>query len=329
MTNLLSPLKIKNLKVKNRIVMPPLATKQSTRMGMVTDKLIEQYKNRPNVGMIIVEHSYVRREGRVNNHQLGIYDESHVAGLGKLAHTIRENGSLAVIQISHGGSASKSHILGRSAFAPSEIKHPGREIDEIPTALVKDDLKELKRSFVKAALRAKKGGFNIVELHGAHGYLLNQFMSPLTNNREDEYGGSLRNRMRFPLEIVRAIRGAVGRKYPIAYRLGCDDFLPGGITVEDAVEAAKMLEDAGVDLLDLSGGLKGYDVGEDEEGFFVYLGEAIKPEVNVPVIVTGGIKSPEYANKIVKAGKTDLVGVGRAMLKDKNWAKKAVEKLKK
>ena len=328
MANLLSPLKIKNLKMKNRIVMPPLATRDATKIGMVTDKLIEQYKNRPNVGMMIVEHSYVRREGRVSNHQLGIYDESHLAGLGNLAHIIRKNGSLAAIQISHGGSASKSHILGRSAFAPSEIKHPGRDIDEIPTPLVKDDLKELKRSFVKAALRAKKAGFNIVELHGAHGYLLNQFMSPLTNKREDEYGGNLKNRMRFPLEVLEAIKGAVGKKYPIAYRLGCDDFLSGGITVEDAVEAAKMLEEAGVDLLDLSGGLKGYDVGVDEEGFFVYLGEAIKPEVEIPVIVTGGIKTPEYANKIVKEGKTDLVGVGRAMLKDKKWAKKAVEKLK-
>lgn len=328
MANLLSPIKIKNLKAKNRIVMPPLATREATRMGMVTDKLTEQYKNRPNVGIIIVEHSYVRREGRVNNHQLGIYDESHIAGLGKLAHTIRENGSLAVIQISHGGSASKSHILGRSAFAPSEVKHPGRDIDEIPTALVKEDLKELKRSFVKAALRAKKAGFNIVELHGAHGYLLNQFMSPLTNKRDDEYGGNLKNRMRFPLEIVRAIRGAVGRKYPIAYRLGCDDFLPGGIKIEDAVEAAKMLEEAGVDLLDLSGGLTGYNVGDDEEGYFVYMGEAIKPEVSVPVIVTGGIETPEFANKIIEDGKTDLVGIGRAMLKDKDWAKKAVEKIR-
>jgi len=328
MANLLSPIKIKNLKAKNRIVMPPLATRDATSIGMVTDKLIEQYTNRPKVGMMIVEHSYVRREGRVSNHQLGIYDESHLAGLGKLAHKIRENGSLAAIQISHGGSASKSNILGRSAFAPSEIKHPGRDLEETPTALVKDDLQELKRSFVKAALRAKKAGFNIVELHGAHGYLLNQFMSPLTNKRDDKYGGNLENRMRFPLEILKAIKGAVGKKYPVAYRLGCDDFLPGGITVEDAVEAAKMLENAGVDLLDLSGGLKGYDVADDKEGFFVYLGEAIKPEVDVPVIVTGGIKTPEYANKIVKEDKTDLVGVGRAMLKDKKWAEKAVEKLK-
>ena len=328
MANLLSPIKIKNVKAKNRIVMPPLATRDATSIGMVTDKLIEQYTNRPKVGMMIVEHSYVRREGRVSNHQLGIYDESHLAGLGKLAHKIRENGSLAAIQISHGGSASKSNILGRSAFAPSEIKHPGRDLEETPTALVKDDLQELKRSFVKAALRAKKAGFNIVELHGAHGYLLNQFMSPLTNKRDDKYGGNLENRMRFPLEILKAIKGAVGKKYPVAYRLGCDDFLPGGITVEDAVEAAKMLENAGVDLLDLSGGLKGYDVADDKEGFFVYLGEAIKPEVDVPVIVTGGIKTPEYANKIVKEDKTDLVGVGRAMLKDKKWAEKAVEKLK-
>ena len=186
MADLLSPLKIRNTKVKNRIVMPPLASKGASKTGMVTEKVIEQYKNRPDVGMIIVEHSYVRREGRVSEKQLGIYDESHVAGLAKLAHIIRNNGSVAAIQITHGGSASKSHILGRSAFAPSEVKHPGRDIDEIPTALDKLDLKELKRSFVKAALRAQQAGFNMVEIHGAHGYLLNQFMSPLTNKRKDE-----------------------------------------------------------------------------------------------------------------------------------------------
>ena len=153
-------------------------------------------------------------------------------------------------------------------------------------------------------------------------------MSPLTNKRNDEYGGNLENRLRFPLEVIKAVRGAVGSKYPIAYRLGCDDFLEGGVTVDEAIKAAKMIEEAGIDLLDLSGGLKGYTAAGNEEGFFVYLGEAIKPEVQVPIIVTGGIKNPEYANKIVKEGKTDLVGVGRAMLKDKKWAQKAIEKIK-
>ena len=328
MVDLLSPIKIKNLRLKSRIVMPALASRGASKIGMVTPDVLKQYDNRPQVGMMIVEHTYVRREGRVSENQLGIYDESHVSGLAELAYLIKDNGSGAAIQLTHGGSASSSNIIGRSAFAPSEIKHPGRDIDEKPTALTQSDLKELKYSFVKAALRAKKAGFDLIELHGAHGYLFNQFLSPLTNKRDDKYGGNLKNRLRFPLEVIKAVRGAVGRKYPIAYRLGCDDFLEGGITVDDAVQAAKFIEEAGIDMLDLSGGLTGYGDAGDEEGFFVYLGEAIKPEVDIPVLVTGGIKNPEFADKIVREEKTDLVGIGRAMLKDKKWAEKAVDKLK-
>lgn len=329
MDNLLTSLKINRAKLKNRIVIPPLASQAASKFGIVTKNVLDQYRDRPNVGMVIVEHTYIRREGRVSEKQLGIYDESHVSGLGELARVIKGNGSIAAIQLTHGGSASSSHILGRSAFAPSEVKHPGRDIDEIPTKLTVEDLKELKHSFVKAALRAQKAGFNLIELHGAHGYLLNQFLSPLTNKRKDRYGGSLENRLRFPLEVIESIRGAVGSKYPLAYRLGCDDFLAGGINVEDAVEAAKHIEKAGIDLLDLSGGLTGYTGAGNEEGFFVYFGENIRPKVDIPVMVTGGITDPEYADRIVREGKTDLVGVGRAMLKDKKWAQKAVNTLKK
>jgi 2,4-dienoyl-CoA reductase-like NADH-dependent reductase (Old Yellow Enzyme family) len=330
-TNLLSTLKLKEKQVKNRIVLPPLASRGATKEGEVTEKVLKQYAERPGVGIIISEHSYVSAEGRVSQNQLGIYDDKLIPGLKKLVKTIKSNGSLAGIQITHGGSAVASEINGRKALAPSAVPHPGRDIGETPVAFSKKQLAALKDSFVKGALRAQKAGFDFIELHGAHGYLLNQFLSPLTNKREDEYGGSFAARLRFPLEIVKAVREAVGQRYPIFYRLGCDDFLEGGLVVEDGVKAAPQLEDAGVDLLDLSGGLKGYGPAEKksdkEEGHFVYLGEAIKPVVNIPILVTGGIKTSGFADRIVRNNKTDLVGVGRAMLKDKEWAKKALNKI--
>jgi 2,4-dienoyl-CoA reductase-like NADH-dependent reductase (Old Yellow Enzyme family) len=165
----------------------------------------------------------------------------------------------------------------------------------------------------------------MVEIHGAHGYLLNQFLSPLTNRRHDNYGGSRENRIRFLLEVVEEVRKAVGKDYPVFFRLGGDDRMYGGLTIEDAHWVALRLVRASVDVLDLSGGLAGYD-GEGQ-GYFVYLAEAVKPVVDIPIMVTGGIKEPAYANQLLESGTADLIGVGRALLQDYRWMEKAKEKL--
>jgi len=224
------------------------------------------------------------------------------------------------IQITHAGSNTSSEVLGHQPLAPSPVPHP-RKRNEIPRELTRDELQTIREAFAAAARRAKEAGFDMVEIHGAHGFLLNQFFSPLTNRREDEYGGSFENRLRFPREVVAAVRQAVGETFCIFYRFGADDQMPGGITTGDARRAAPLLVEAGVDVLDLSGGMCG--ASSTGTGFFNYLAEAVKPAVDVPVMVTGGLGDPREANRVIEEDIADLVGVGRALLADPEWALKA------
>ncbi len=328
MTNLLSPLTIKDLKLSNRIVMPPMANGLATEKGEMEPDLIEHYLGRPETGLIIVEHSYITPRGKASENQLGIYSDELISGLKKLVDAIHKEGNKVGIQINHAGSTASKDLIGETPVAPSAVKHPGREDPESPRQLTVDEMKEIKQAFVESALIAKQAGFDMVEVHGAHGYLLNQFFSPLTNQRKDEYGGSFENRLKFPLEVVKAVRKALGEDYPLFYRLGCDDFLTGGLTVEDGVKAAPQLKKAGVDVIDLTGGLKGFDPVDDKEEGFLYLSKAVKPATDAKVLVTGGIKKPQEANEIIKNEDADLIGIGRAFLKDKLWAQKAVNELK-
>lgn len=331
MIPLFTPLTIKNLTLKNRIVLPPMALCIATEKGKVTRRLIEHYcRHTRGVGMIIVEHAYVSPEGKAHPKQLGIYDDHLITGLSKLAEAIHQKGVPVGIQISHAGARAMY-----SPCAPSNIRsrylkryNSKEKTDRVICAkrIKEDDIPRLISDFARAARRGKQAGFDFVEIHGAHGYLLNQFYSPLTNIRHDDYGGTLKRRLRFPLEVVQAVRDAVGEEMPIFYRLGADDRLPYGTTVEDSVKAAVMLAEAGIDCLDLSGGIGDY-FEEDEEGFFSYLAKAIKPAVDIPVMVTGGIKTGEKANELVSQGIADLVGVGRTMLKDPDWAYKEYIKL--
>jgi len=176
-------------------------------------------------------------------------------------------------------------------------------------------------------LFAVKAGFDAVEVHGVHGYLLNQFTSPLTNRRSDRYGGSLENRMRLPLEIVAEVRARVGLDYPVLYRLGADDMMEGGLTVEEGQRTAVALVEAGVDVMDVSGGHCGYEIGVTSQGYFLPLAERIKQVIEVPVIGVGGIREPEFADQVIRQGRVDLVAVGRAILHDPEWARKAVATL--
>ncbi|MGM0603166.1 MAG: NADH:flavin oxidoreductase [Bacillota bacterium] len=329
--NLLSSIKVNKLEVPNRIVLPPMETKKATSSGEVTEELLLHYKNREGVGLTIVEHTYIELRGRVKRKQLGIHEDDNIEGLKRLVDVHHKEGRLVGIQLNHGGSKVPKPMLkdlNVKAAAPSAILHPAVEDGEKPKELTREEMELIKDKFVKAALRAKEAGFDLVEIHGAHGYLLNQFTSPLTNKRSDEYGGSLENRLKFPIEVVSSVREALGSSFPLAYRLGCDDLLYGGIVPQTAAVIAVKLEDNGVDLLDLSGGLMGYDKADSGEGFFVYLGEIIKPAVKIPVIVTGGIKDPHYADELIKREKADLVGIGRAMYKNKNWAKDALKIIK-
>jgi 2,4-dienoyl-CoA reductase-like NADH-dependent reductase (Old Yellow Enzyme family) len=200
----------------------------------------------------------------------------------------------------------------------------------MPRKLSLTEIEEIVYDFRDAASRAAAAGFDAVEIHGAHGYLLSQFLSPLTNRRRDEFGGDLENRVRLPCRIIEEIRRELGPGFPVLYRIGVDDRLPGGITIQEGVEAARMIVEKGVSVMDVSGGIGGGGMDELEgPGYFVPYAAAVKSVVGVPVIGVGGIRTAVEADRIIRTGKVDLVAVGRAILKDSKWASKAVEYLSK
>ena len=326
MIGLFSPLTVKNFTLTNRIVLPPMANNMSDDSGAVTDAHIAHYTRRAQagVGMIIIEHAYVSRDGRVNRKQLGIHDETLVPGLRRLAEAVKASGAVVGVQITHGGGKVTQEAAGRPPLAPSAHMPPGGS--EPPEALTIEGLQEIKAAFAAAARRAIEAGFDFVEIHGAHGYLLNQFLSPLTNRRADAYGGDTDGRLRFPLEVVKAVREVVDEDHLVLYRLGATDFMEGGLTAEDGRQAARVLVGFGVDLVDISGGLCGSQTpGWDgtSQGYFVPMAAAIRAEIGVPVVVAGGITDPRAADRFIREGHVDLVAIGRAMLTNPDWTAEA------
>ncbi|MEA2090083.1 MAG: NADH:flavin oxidoreductase [Thermoproteota archaeon] len=322
MVNLLNPLEVKEMSLKNRIVMPPMYTGLATAGGSVTDSLIQHYVQRSKaLGLLIIEHSYVSLAGKLGERQLGIYDDKLIRGLEKLSSGIHATGAPVVIQINHAGRSASMEITGLKPVAPS----PSEKARELRC----EEIEALVEIFAMAAERAVRAGFDGVEIHGAHGFLLNQFFSPLTNRRQDKYGDSLENRMRFPVEVVERVRERVDGRL-LLYRLGADDLNPEGIGIEDSKKFAIKLQEAGVDIIDVSGGLCGSRPAEfeDIQGYFIPQAQQIKRVVDVPVIGVGGITEPEYADRLIREERVDLVAVGRALLKDPDWAIRAVKSLK-
>ena len=322
LVDLLDPLKVKGLMLKNRIVMPPMYTGLATAEGTVTDSLVEHYIRRAKaLGLLIVEHSYVSLEGKLGKRQLGIHNNRLVSGLVRLSSSVHAMGTPVIIQINHSGRAASMEITGMKPVAPSP--------DGNTRELRGEEIKTLVEVFSVAAERAMKAGFDGVEVHGAHGFLLNQFFSPLANRRRDKYGGSFENRIRFPLQVVERVKEKIGGRL-LLYRLGSDDLNPKGITVEDSKRFAIKLQEAGVDMIDVSGGLCGSRPSQlaDKQGFFISQARKIKETVDIPVVGVGGISEPEYANTVIQEEKVDLVAVGRALLKDPDWAIRAIRTLK-
>jgi 2,4-dienoyl-CoA reductase-like NADH-dependent reductase (Old Yellow Enzyme family) len=215
-------------------------------------------------------------------------------------------------------------------IAPSPIRNPKNKVFDVPRAMSIREIKMTIDAFAQASGRAVEAGYDAVEIHGAHGYLIGQFLSPLTNLRLDEFGGVLENRARFAIQVIEQVRQEVGRDFPILYRLGCEDMLPGGLTLDEGKRIARMVIDAGVDIIDVSGGLGGPTPPEPiTPGFFVSQAEAIRKAINSPVIGIGGIKTPEVADNIIRKRNVDLVAVGRSLLHNPLWGFEAVKTLQK
>jgi 2,4-dienoyl-CoA reductase-like NADH-dependent reductase (Old Yellow Enzyme family) len=329
MPDLLSPLALQGLTLRNRIVMPPMWSGQAGPDGFVTPSIIEYHRRRAaaGCGLIIVEHAFVHPRGRHTPTQIGVHSDATVDGLTRLAAAIRREGAAACLQISHAGSRASSRVLGTRPLAPSVVRHPYEPEGDTPEAIDPAMLPAIVAAFGDAAARARAAGFQAVEVHAAHGFLLSQFLSPLTNRREDDYGGPVENRCRLHLAVLSEVIGRAGADCPVFVRLGAHDETAGGLELADSCQVAQWLAEAGAAMIDVSGGLQGSRGAGKGAAYFVPYAQAIKAAVRVPVLVTGGIAEPDLADRAVREGWADLVGIGRAMLNDPDWARKAIAHL--
>ena len=331
---LFSPCMIGNVEIKNRICKAPQTTGFSHMDGTVSSRLVRYYEDlaKGEVGMIIVEYAFVDRDcSKSASNQLGICDDEYIVGLGWLADTIKNLGSVPCIQIEHCG---RQRFLGppmKSASPnPWPLMYDRYGKAAIPSELTINEIDQLIEDFGKAAWRAKTAGFQVVEIHGAHGYLITNFLSPFTNQRRDWYGGSRENRFRFLEQVFKRCKEYVGEDFPIIVRLSGTDYEPGGMTIEDTIYYAKRLEELGCAAIDVSGGdhhqmIHQVTPMQIPRGHNVWAAEAIEKEVNIPVFATGSITQPAYAEEILASGKADFISMGRPLLADPYWAKKAME----
>lgn len=329
---LFSPGRLGRLETKNRLVMPPMVRNYADEQGRVTPRYRAHIERiaRGGVGTMILEASFVRPDGRGFSHQLGLHDDAVIDGLATLVEAAHTHGAVIGPQLFHAGRQTTSKVTGTQPVAPSAVPDP--LMQEVPRALSREEIAEIVAAFGAAAARAEAAGCDFVEIHGAHGYLITQFLSPFTNRREDEYGGTPENRQRFLVEIVDAVRAAVPPDFPVIVRLSCDELVPGGLTPDDTIAIARRLEALGVAALDISAGnyasfTRGYMIPPmaREDGLLVPFAERVKGEVGVPVIAVGKLRDPVHADRIVAEGRADFVAIGRTLLADPDWPNKARE----
>jgi 2,4-dienoyl-CoA reductase-like NADH-dependent reductase (Old Yellow Enzyme family)/thioredoxin reductase len=320
------------LAVKNRLVMAPMGTRMASEVGGITQKQIDYYSERAKggVGTIITEITSVDHPlGGTGPTTLTFHDNGYIGGHNELVEAVHGYGARIICQLAHAGRQTRpTSVKGLQPVAPSAIAC--RFLNVLPRELSTGEVEEIVQKFIEAARRAKTAGYDGVELHGAHGYLIAQFLSPCSNQRTDRYGGSFRNRMNFPLEIIRGIKKSLGDQYPLLFRLSADEFVENGRSLEESKELARVLEEKGVHVLDVSAGLydsmpKLMEPMSYPEGWKIYLAEEIKKVVKIPVIGVGVIRNPAFAEKILREGRVDFVALGRALLADPHWANKARE----
>jgi 2,4-dienoyl-CoA reductase-like NADH-dependent reductase (Old Yellow Enzyme family)/thioredoxin reductase len=329
-SKLFEPGVIGRMQVKNRIVLPPCTTNFAGPTGEVTDRLISYYAERARggAGLLIIENTQVKYpEGKNVSCQLRLDNDKYIPGCQELADAIHLYGAKVFQQIHHAG-RQVHNTEGVQPVAPSAIPCGFLQIPvrELTTAEIWD----LVERFSETALRVKKSGMDGVEFHGAHGYLLGEFMSPHTNQRIDEWGGTFERRMKFLTEIVKRTRQKVGPDFPLCLRYSADEFVPGGLTLDDGKQIAKLAESLGINVLHVSSGIYEsipmlLETMRFKEGWRVYLAEEVRKVVKVPVITVGQIKTPAFAEKVLQDGKADFVALGRPLIADPYWPNKARE----
>lgn len=325
--NIFNPLTVKNMTIKNRIVMTPMGTNYGEQNGEMSFLHMDYYEQRAKggVGLIIVENASVDSpQGSNGTTQLRIDHDNYIPRLFKLCETVHSHGACIAVQINHAGASALSSRINMQPVSASNL--PSKKGGEIPRPLQKEEITAIVKKYGEAAKRAQVAGFDAVEIHAGHSYLISQFLSPTTNNRTDEFGGSKENRARFAKMVMDEVRSQVGPMFPIMIRISADELVEGGNTLEDTLELLEYFAEE-ADIIDVSAGLTGsiqyqIDANYLKDGWRSFMAKAVKEKFNKPVITTGNIRNPKIAEKILEDGDADLIGMGRGLIAEPEWVNK-------
>jgi 2,4-dienoyl-CoA reductase-like NADH-dependent reductase (Old Yellow Enzyme family) len=329
MANLFDQTTINGMTLQNRLVRSATWEGMCEQDGRPTEKLTNWYRDlaQGGTGLIISGYTYVRPDGKQLPGKMGIYTDDFARDFESLTSAVHDAGGMIAVQLVHVGGQTDAKTAGRQPLAPSAVQVD--QFPEIPSGLTKDEIDDLVTAFAEGARRAKAWGFDAVQLHGAHGFLINQFLSPLTNRRTDEYGGDIDNRCRFMLEVYRKVRDTVGPDYPVLIKLNGADNLDGGLEIDDAVYAAEKLAEVGIDAIEISTGTPAS--GEygavrvkinkpEKEAYNLNLARKIKSAVGCPVMVVGGFRSYEIAEKAISDDAMDYIAMARPLIREPGLA---------
>ncbi|MBW1607275.1 MAG: NADH:flavin oxidoreductase [Deltaproteobacteria bacterium] len=329
MANLFDPTTINGMALQNRLVRSATWEGMCEQDGRPTEKLANWYRDlvQGGIGLIVSGYTFVRPEGKGLPGKMGIHTDDFSGDYENLTRAVHDAGGKIVVQLVHAGGQTDAKNAGRQPLAPSAVQVD--QFPEIPAELTKDEIIDIAAAFGEGARRARAWGFDAVQLHGAHGFLINQFLSPLTNRRTDEYGGSIENRSRFLLEVYQEVRETVGADYPVMIKLNAADNLDGGLELDDALYAAKKLAEAGIDAIEVSAGTPASGAENparekinkpEKEAYNLELAQRIKDMVNCPVMVVGGFRSYEVAEKALRENGMDYIAMARPLIREPDLA---------
>jgi 2,4-dienoyl-CoA reductase-like NADH-dependent reductase (Old Yellow Enzyme family) len=325
MSILFEPLKINTMQIPNRFMRSATHDRCADPSGGVTDLLIRIYKRLAmgGVGLITTGHAYVSGNGKMSSNMLGADRDELIPGLKKLVDSVHRYDSKIMLELNHAGRYATTAMIGEQPAAPSAVYNP--ITDETPRAFDQDEIKRLIEAYAAAANRAVSAGFDAVQIHSAHGYLASQFISPYTNRRNDHWGGTLENRMRFLLEVFHQIRKTVGDDYPVTVKLNSEDFIDGGLTIEESTQIAGALSQAGIDAIEISGGMMRESLvsgskldilTEEDEAYFLPNARKFKSVITAPLILVGGLRSPQLMQRLIEDCEVDMVSMCRPLIRE-------------
>jgi len=324
MSILFEPIEINRMTVTNRFMRSATNDRLADTSGRVTDGFIAAYEAlaKGGVGLIVTGHAYVTKNGKASSTMLGVYDDGLIPDLKRLVDTVHQYESRIVMQINHAGRQTASSTIGETPVAPSALPNP--QTRETPRALSKEEIEEMIEAYGAAAGRAVAAGFDGVQIHGAHGYLISQFISPYTNRRDDGWGGSPENRMGFLLKVYRRMRKEVGEGYPLMIKLNSADYIEGGLTIDESSRIAKTLSQEGIDAIEISGGMaesgnwiiKPNIKEEKDEAYFLPHARRFREVIDVPLMLVGGLRTPSLMERLLEEGEADMISLCRPFIRE-------------